>query len=262
MFKIEPKIEAEAKLATLIRRIETLELNQKLIPNTLESLKYNQAMNGGIDPTTLGQNESIEEVNALYQNTRFDNRQRYDPYSNTYNPGWRDNPNFSWTKGPTQGDPSQSHQFQPIQSQSNAPPGFQKPNFTPNPQNQRIDSLEETMKLLAQNTLQFQQSTVQSLNTTTQSITKLEYQMGQLANSISARDKGTFPSQPEPNPKGQIVHDTKGKGPEQVKSIITLRSGTQLDNKVELPKEPEVESNEIVEIEEPSVNAEPILEPE
>ena len=76
------------------------------------------------------------------------------------------------------------------------------------------------MKLLAQNTLQFQQSTVQSLNANTQSIAKLEYQMGQLANSISARDKGTFPSQPEPNPKGQVVHDPKGKSPEQVQSII------------------------------------------
>ena len=75
--------------------------------------------------------------------------------------------------------------------------------------------------------------------------------MSQLANSISARDKGTFPSQPEPNPKGQVVHYPKGKGPEQVKSIITLRSGTQVDNKVELPRETE----------EPSVDVEPMLEP-
>ena len=76
--------------------------------------------------------------------------------------------------------------------------------------------------------------------------------MGQLANSLSARDKGTFPSQPEPNPKGQVVHDIKGKGPEQVKSIITLRSGTQVDNKVELPRY----------VEGPSVDAEPMVEPE
>ncbi|XXG53381.1 hypothetical protein AAC387_Pa03g1479 [Persea americana] len=79
MFKVEPKIEAEAKLATLMRRIEALELNQKPTPNTLESLKYNQAMNGGIDPATLGQAKSVEEVNALYQYTRFDNRQRKQP---------------------------------------------------------------------------------------------------------------------------------------------------------------------------------------
>ena len=84
--------------------------------------------------------------------------------------------------------------------------------------------------------------------------------MGKLANSISARDKRTFPSQPELNPKGQVVHDPKGKGPEQVQSTITLRSSTQVVNKVELPKEPEKESSEIVETEEPSVNVEPTLE--
>ncbi|XXG72246.1 hypothetical protein AAC387_Pa07g1389 [Persea americana] len=77
MFKVEPKIEAEAKMATLMRRIEALELNQRPTPNTLESLKYNHAINGGIDPTTLGQAKSVEEVNALYQNTRFDDRQSY-----------------------------------------------------------------------------------------------------------------------------------------------------------------------------------------
>ena len=71
-----------------------------------------------------------------------------------------------------------------------------------NPQNQQISSLEDTMKMLAQNTLQFQQSTTQNLNANTQSIAKLEYTVSQLARSIAQRDKGSFPSQPEANPKG------------------------------------------------------------
>ncbi|XP_026400018.1 uncharacterized protein LOC113295900 [Papaver somniferum] len=36
--------------------------------------------------------EEAEEVNAVFPNQQ---RKRYDPYSNTYNPGWRDHPNFS-----------------------------------------------------------------------------------------------------------------------------------------------------------------------
>ena len=87
MFKVEPKIEEEAKFSTLMRRLEALEMSQNPTPNTLESLRHSQAVSGEIDPTTLGQAESIEEINALYQNTCFDNRQRYDPYSITYNPG-------------------------------------------------------------------------------------------------------------------------------------------------------------------------------
>ena len=127
MHRVEPKFEAEAKLATLTKRLEVLEMNQtcqQTTPKTLESLKMSQAVS---DPTTppctncgdfthpgsqcraffgQSQSESMEEVSALYQNTRYE-RPKYDPYSNTYNPGWKDNPNFSWTKGQYQGNPSQ-----------------------------------------------------------------------------------------------------------------------------------------------------------
>ena len=30
----------------------------------------------------------------------------YNPYSNTYNPGWRDHPNFSWSQGFQQSGPA------------------------------------------------------------------------------------------------------------------------------------------------------------
>jgi hypothetical protein len=40
---------------------------------------------------------SHEQVNAAFS------RQGNDPYSNTYNPGWRNHPNFSW-KNPTSGN--------------------------------------------------------------------------------------------------------------------------------------------------------------
>ncbi|XP_026436686.1 uncharacterized protein LOC113334710 [Papaver somniferum] len=36
---------------------------------------------------------NMEHANVMYQNHQ---RPRYDPYSNTYNPGWRDHPNFSY----------------------------------------------------------------------------------------------------------------------------------------------------------------------
>ena len=33
------------------------------------------------------------------------NQRQNNPYSNTYNPGWRNHPNFSWNNGNTQGQP-------------------------------------------------------------------------------------------------------------------------------------------------------------
>lgn len=64
--------------------------------------------------------------------------------------------------------------------------------------------------------------------------------MSQLANALSERNKGTFPSQPEPNlkgnlPKGQyFVQENVGSSQtqEDVKAIITFRSGKEVEKNV------------------------------
>ena len=86
--------------------------------------------------------------------------------------------------------------------------------------------------------------------------------MDQLTNSLSTRENGIFPSQPEPNPKGPIVHGNKGKGHKHVKSIITLRTSRQIDNKVEMPKDDE--NSEIakeMDVNLEKIKDEPLVEP-
>ncbi|MGV7343219.1 hypothetical protein PJI17_31465, partial [Mycobacterium kansasii] len=71
-----------------------------------------------------------------------------------------------------------------------------------------------------------------------QSIAKLEVQVGQLATTLNEREKGKLPSQPVANPKGQYEigsNSNQGQYHEQAKSITTLRSGKQIDNKIEMP---------------------------
>ncbi|KAF7826827.1 uncharacterized protein G2W53_017991 [Senna tora] len=63
--------------------------------------------------------------------------------------------------------------------------------------------------------------------TYTQSIAKLETQVGQLANTIARRDEGKLPSFQMENPRGQTY-------PEETKAVTTLRSGKTIDNKVGL----------------------------
>ena len=49
-------------------------------------------------------------------------------------------------------------------------------------------------------------------------------------------EKGKFPSQPVPNPKG--VHEASTSSPQQhgeVKTVMTLRKRKEVDNKVETP---------------------------
>src|SRR3954470_13160468 len=71
----------------------------------------------------------------------------------------------------------------------------------------------------------------QTFKTMQASIAKLEMQVGQLANTMSQRETGRFPSQPEVNPREH----------EQAKAITTLRSGRLIDNKVDRPLAPEIE---------------------
>ena len=92
--------------------------------------------------------------------------------------------------------------------------------------------------MLMQITMQFQQdiqinlqATQSTLQTNTQTIAKIEIQMGQLATSLSEREKGKFPSQPVANPKGQYEIESSSHH-EQAKVITTLRSGRVVNNQV------------------------------
>ncbi|CAL9021126.1 unnamed protein product [Prunus brigantina] len=87
-----------------------------------------------------------------------------DPYSQSYNPGWRNHPNFSWRN---------------TQNQAN-PPSLQRP--------QQSSSLEDIVKQMAINQSNFQQTTQAALS-------KLEVQLGQIAAEIAQREPGKWPSQ-------------------------------------------------------------------
>ncbi|XP_071905856.1 uncharacterized protein [Coffea arabica] len=145
----------------------------------------------------------------------------YDPYSNTYNPGWRDHPNFSYGS-------------RPQNAFSNRPPGFQQPwQHKSQPSSSSSgSSLEEIVKSLATTTTQLVTTTTQlqqetrSLTTNmaqlqqetrvlTMSTTQfqqdtkagmkdMEARISQMATAINRLEShayGKLPSQPEVNPR-------------------------------------------------------------
>jgi hypothetical protein len=81
------------------------------------------------------------------------------------------------------------------------------------------------------------------VNTHSQSIAKLETQMGQLANTLNKREEGKLPSQPVMNPKGLYMVDEETSH-QHVQSITTLRNGKLVDNQVREKKD---EHNEVSE---------------
>ncbi|KAM6556416.1 hypothetical protein CsatB_003435 [Cannabis sativa] len=186
----------------------------------VEALVISQTMNSHVQPkkevcaSTCHNDQSCpsfletfsEEANALHSYGKPNDS----PFSNTYNPNWRNHPNFSWRQNQPQ--MNQGNQF-------NMPnPNHAQPSQTYPPQ--RKPSLEDTLQ-------QFMQSTQQIMQNQSQSIAKLETQLGQLANAVTEREKGRFPSQPVPNPKGQYEVGIPSHK-EEAKSISTLRSEKQI----------------------------------
>ncbi|KAH9669749.1 DUF4220 domain-containing protein [Citrus sinensis] len=153
---------------------------------------YNMGHSTDMCPTF--QEEPVEQANAVGGFPGMPQR-RYDPYAQTYNPGWKDHPNFSYEVRQSR-FPQQYPPRQPAPPQLNSKSGI---------------SLEEIVKSLATNTQQFQQAT-------TTSIQNLENQMSQLATTVSRLESqvlGRLPSQSEVNPKQNV-------------SAVILRSGKEL----------------------------------
>ncbi|XP_074355671.1 uncharacterized protein LOC141695314 [Apium graveolens] len=218
-------ITTEAKLATLTKRLEALETNKV-------SSQFSICANCSSPNHVIDNCPESEQVNAMFQP-----RVRNDPYAPTYNPGWKNRPNFSWNQG-------QYNQFN-----QNSQPAFQKPNPGPYPtqnlghypnsvplnppgfseSDKKLNSIEKNMEALLKSQQSFMQAMTQDrqlLNSNTQTISKLDVQVSQLENTISEREKNRFPGQPEANPKfhqNQQSHET-------VNSVISLRSGNQFNN--------------------------------
>ncbi|XP_073159062.1 uncharacterized protein [Henckelia pumila] len=155
------------------------------------------------------QEGSAEQVNAA-GGFPGPPQQKYDPYSNTYNPGWRDHPNLRY------GNPPANQAYRPPY-----PPPQRPPIPTPG------ESLENIVQNLATNTLAFQQDTRTSIQ-------NLNIKMGQLAAAISkleAQNSSRLPSQTVVNQKDNV-------------SAITLRSGKELQIQDGLVKEPDSRKNE------------------
>ncbi|CAL8988393.1 unnamed protein product, partial [Prunus brigantina] len=123
----------------------------------------------------------LEQANALQ--ARNPNN---DPYSNTYNPGWRNHPNFKWSNNSN------------VQQSQGPPPGFQiqQRQFQQAPQQvqeQKGDQMGELQDMFKK----FMGQQMQTNQNLQNAVNKLEVQVGQIASSMSNRASGTFPSQTE-----------------------------------------------------------------
>ena len=115
----------------------------------------------------------------------FNRQLQNNSYSNTYNPGWKQHPNFSW---------SRQNRNAPIlnrQNRNTQPPDFHQQGQGQNHISQDpITSLEALIKEYITNNEAIVQSQAVSLR-------NLKNQMGQLATAMSSMTQGNLPSNTE-----------------------------------------------------------------
>ncbi|XP_027171569.1 uncharacterized protein LOC113771151 [Coffea eugenioides] len=103
----------EVSNSSIEQRLDCLtSLVEKLAIGQMQQLKTCGICYGSSHPTDMCptlQDDSTEQANAV--GFPGPPQRRYDPYANTYNPGWRDHPNFNYAVSPP-GFPQQS-QYQP-----------------------------------------------------------------------------------------------------------------------------------------------------
>ena len=133
------------------------------------------------------------------------------PFSNTYNPGYKDHPYFSWRsnnvqnpqQAPSHAPQQQMARFQP--SGSSHPPGFSRP--------QQHNDIHELKNMMVQ-----MQKNMEAMQTHNK---HLETQIAQIAQSTAQRQPGHLPSQAAPPPQQSSQNP-----PRDHVNAITLRSGT------------------------------------
>ncbi|KAM0993592.1 hypothetical protein ACFX2A_009359 [Malus domestica] len=163
----------------------------------------------------LIENGGWETLNAVGYGNQY--QSRGDPFSNTYNPGWRDHLNFNW-RDPQQGQQQSGFRQQPqgFYQKPLAPPQAQaqpaQSNAGNSSDNDKIFQLLTTLTQEVQN--QAKERQIQDKR-----VDNLEKQVGQIAEFIGQfREQGRLPSSTVVNPKG---------GFESAKAI-TLRSGKEV----------------------------------
>ncbi|XP_020972946.1 uncharacterized protein LOC110269457 [Arachis ipaensis] len=152
-------------------------------------------------------------------------RQPYDPHSNTYNPGWKNHPNFEWgnqqnqhNKSTYQNSNQRSYQAtqntysQPSYHGQNSQPTQPNPNQQFQDQLNRIEGMLATMGQDITELKAFKEEVISNLQNQGAAIQKLENQIGYL-----------YKQTPGPS----VSHAAKAIAREECKAI-SLRSGKEL----------------------------------
>ena len=266
IYALSEDMEMKAKISTLTRKVEELEGKrlhevQAVTENTAQTNPCTNFQSTANPEEHYSMAPSVKDLMSEYANAVGQNKpQPNAQYGNTYNSNWRNHPNLSWKPNPPAYVPLGAKQQFGSSSQPQ-PPSSTSPveqailnlskvvgNFVEEQKGinvqlaQRIDTVETTLNKRID-------GLESNLN---QKIDNLQYSITKINNILEVQERGRFPSQTLPNPKGvHEVGSSNNSGLDVVKSIITLRSGREIEQPVpkaveETCKETEAESERVI----------------
>ena len=191
--------EIQSQLANLTLLVSQAVEKPKVHENTICGICSMQGHQSEKCPQLI-ENGGWESVNTIgYQGQ---NQPKYDPYANTYNPGWCDHPNFNW------GEPQQQGGFRPSLGIFQQPYAPTQPAQTNSGMSLDNDTLIKLLTNLSQ-----------EKENQDKRVDHLEKQIGQISEFVGQfRDQGKLPSSTIANSNG---------GFETAKAII-LRSDKEV----------------------------------
>ena len=261
MYALSEEMEMKARISTLARKVEELEGKrlhevQAVTENPVQANPCANFQSNAHPEEQYPMAPTVKDLMSECANTvgQYKPQQPNAPYGNTYNSNWRNHPNLSWKPTPPayvppgakpqfgsqprpQLPPSSSPVEQAILNLSKVVGNFVEEQKGINVQlAQRIDTVESTLNKRID-------GLESNLN---QKIDNLQYSITKINKLLEVHERGRFPSQTVPNLKGiHEVGSSNNSGMDEVKAIITLRSGREVDQPMPKPVEESSKGKEL-----------------
>ncbi|XP_057746987.1 uncharacterized protein LOC130966220 [Arachis stenosperma] len=179
------------------------DLTKKMERNQVAAITTSSIAQEGV---AKGGEGDLEQANYIGNSPR----QSHDPYSKTYNPGWRNHPNFGW--GNQQDQSQEQRRYNPNNNaahQQLSQRAYQHQNNTSALNQSSIDERFTKLETLLEGICKdnqddklFKEEVRANIKNQGESIKKLEYQVGCLVEKIP-KPTDIFPSDTEKNPRGE-----------------------------------------------------------
>ena len=226
MYALSEDTEMKAKLTTLTRRLEELEMRNQHEMQAVNELSAPQPSCFNCQSNSHPGEHCQEHAHVLNQNRSPINA----PYGNTYNPNWKNHPNLSWKpKPPAYVPPGAQQQFGSTSTQQQSLP-------LSSPVEQAILNLSkvvgtfvEEQKVLNVQTNQKIEAVESSLN---RKLDSVHSEISRLSSQwLQGSKKGKVPFQSQQHQRGVneigLTNDLNVRT-DEVKVVVTLRSGKEL----------------------------------